>query len=61
MKTNIIIGKSIREKIKDNLYDEIFLNVKNKTNTCVDDVINDIIVTEIYNKTIIRLWKQIYH
>ena len=55
MKTNIIIGKSIREKIKDNLYDEIFINVKNKTNTCVDDVINDIIVTEIYNKTIIRL------
>lgn len=55
MKTNIIIGKSIREKIKCNISDTIFFNINIKTNTLVNEIINDIIVREIYNKTLITI------
>lgn len=55
MKTNIIIGNSIGLKIKCNISDTIFFNINSKTNTLVNEIISDIIVREIYNKTLITI------
>lgn len=55
MKKNILLGNSVGLKIKCKISDTIFFNINIKTNTLVNEIISDIIVREIYSKTLITI------